>query len=124
MAKRGGFPGGMPGNMANIMKQAQKMQKQMEEAQKNLEEQEVTAAAGGGAVDIGSEHKFHNFSVPFFFYVLWCEFFAAFLFIGGKAQREPVHICEPCARPLHKLYYGISKSAIRAMCGAQRHILG
>ena len=49
MAKRGGFPGGMPGNMANIMKQAQKMQKQMEEAQKNLEEQEVTAAAGGGA---------------------------------------------------------------------------
>lgn len=39
----------MPGNMANIMKQAQKMQKQMEEAQKNLEEQEVTAAAGGGA---------------------------------------------------------------------------
>ena len=45
MAKRGGFPGGMPGNMANIMKQAQKMQKQMEEAQKNLEEQEVTAAA-------------------------------------------------------------------------------
>ena len=69
MAKRGGFPGGMPGNMANIMKQAQKMQKQMEEAQKNLEEQEVTAAAGGGAVDIGSEHKFHNFSVPFFFYL-------------------------------------------------------
>ena len=52
MAKRGGFPGGMPGNMANIMKQAQKMQKQMEEAQKNLEEQEVTAAAGGGAVEV------------------------------------------------------------------------
>ena len=25
------------------------------------------SAAGGGAVDIGSEHKFHNFSVPFFF---------------------------------------------------------
>ena len=44
MAKRGGFPGGMPGNMANIMKQAQKMQKQMEEAQKNLEEQEVTVS--------------------------------------------------------------------------------
>ena len=53
MAQRGGFPGGgMPGNMANIMKQAQKMQKQMEEAQKNLEEQEVTAAAGGGAVEV------------------------------------------------------------------------
>ena len=54
MAKRGGFPGGMgmPGNMNNLMKQAQKMQKQMEEAQKNLEEQEVTAAAGGGAVEV------------------------------------------------------------------------
>jgi DNA-binding YbaB/EbfC family protein len=52
MAKRGGFPGGMPGNMNNIMKQAQRMQKQMEEAQKELEEQEVTAAAGGGAVEV------------------------------------------------------------------------
>lgn len=52
MAKRGGFPGGMPGNMNNLMKQAQKMQKQMEEAQKNLEEQEITAKAGGGAVEV------------------------------------------------------------------------
>ena len=52
MAKRGGFPGGMPGNMNNIMKQAQKMQRQMEEAQKALEEQEITAAAGGGAVEV------------------------------------------------------------------------
>lgn len=52
MAKRGGFPGGMPGNMNNLMKQAQKMQKQMEEAQKALEEQEVTATAGGGAVEV------------------------------------------------------------------------
>lgn len=52
MAKRGGFPGGMPGNMGNLMKQAQKMQKQMEEAQKALEEQEVTAKAGGGAVEV------------------------------------------------------------------------
>ena len=48
MAKRGGFPGGMPGNMNNLMKQAQRMQRQMEEAQKELEEKEVTAAAGGG----------------------------------------------------------------------------
>ena len=48
MAKRGGFPGGMPGNMGNLMKQAQKMQRQMEEASKELEEKEVTAAAGGG----------------------------------------------------------------------------
>ncbi|MFV0467265.1 MAG: YbaB/EbfC family nucleoid-associated protein [Lachnospiraceae bacterium] len=52
MAKRGGFPGGMPGNMNNLMKQAQKMQKQMEDAQKELEEKEVTATAGGGAVAV------------------------------------------------------------------------
>ncbi len=52
MAKRGGFPGGMPGNMNNLMKQAQKMQKQMEEANKQLEESQVTAAAGGGAVEV------------------------------------------------------------------------
>ena len=42
----------MPGNMNNLMKQAQKMQRQMEEAQQALEEKEVTAAAGGGAVEV------------------------------------------------------------------------
>ena len=52
MAKRGGFPGGMPGNMNNLMKQAHRMQRQMEEAQKELEEKEVEAAAGGGAVKV------------------------------------------------------------------------
>ena len=54
MAKRGGFPGGMgmPGNMNNLMKQAQRMQRQMEEAQKELEEKEVTITSGGGAVEI------------------------------------------------------------------------
>ena len=53
MAKRGGFPGGgMPGNMANLMKQAQKMQRQMEEASKEIEEKEITAAAGGGVVEV------------------------------------------------------------------------
>ena len=52
MAKRGGFPGGMPGNMNNLRKQAQRMQRQMEEAQKELEEKEVTATAGGGAVEV------------------------------------------------------------------------
>ncbi|MEG0963658.1 MAG: YbaB/EbfC family nucleoid-associated protein [Lachnospiraceae bacterium] len=52
MAKRGGFSGGMPGNMSNIMKQAQKMQKQMEEATKELEDKEITATAGGGAVEV------------------------------------------------------------------------
>ena len=34
------------------MKQAQRMQRQMEEAQKELEEKEVTATAGGGAVEV------------------------------------------------------------------------
>ena len=53
MAKgKGGFPGGMPGNMNNLMKQAQKMQRQMEEATKELEEKEVTASTGGGAVEV------------------------------------------------------------------------
>ena len=53
MARRGGFPGGgMPGNTANLMKQAQKMQRQMEESQKELEEKEFTAKAGGGAVEV------------------------------------------------------------------------
>ena len=42
----------MPGNMNNLMKQAQRMQRQMEEAQKELEEKEVTATAGGGAVEV------------------------------------------------------------------------
>ena len=52
MAKRGGFPGGMPGNMNNLMKQAQKMQRQMEEASKEIEEKDTTAAAGGGVVEV------------------------------------------------------------------------
>ena len=53
MAKRGGFPGGgMPGNMNNLMKQAQRMQLQMEESQKELEEKEFVAKAGGGAVEV------------------------------------------------------------------------
>ena len=52
MAKKGGFPGmGMPGNMNNLMKQAQRMQRQMEEANKQLEESEFTATAGGGVVE-------------------------------------------------------------------------
>lgn len=48
---RGGFPGGM-GNMNNMMKQVQKMQKKMAELQKELEEREVEASAGGGAVNV------------------------------------------------------------------------
>ncbi|MEG0806565.1 MAG: YbaB/EbfC family nucleoid-associated protein [Lachnospiraceae bacterium] len=52
MAKKGGFQGGMPGNMGNLMKQAQKMQRQMEETTKEMEDKEVTATAGGGAVEV------------------------------------------------------------------------
>ncbi len=52
MAKRGGFPGGMPGNMNNHMKQAQRIQREMEEEEKDVEEKEVTATAGGGAVEV------------------------------------------------------------------------
>ena len=52
MAKGGfrGMPGGM--NQAAMMKQAQKMQQKMLEAQKELEESEFTATAGGGAVEV------------------------------------------------------------------------
>ncbi|WP_077369365.1 YbaB/EbfC family nucleoid-associated protein [Anaerosalibacter sp. Marseille-P3206] len=46
MAK--GFPG--MGNMGGMMKQVQKMQKQMAELQAQLEEKEIEASAGGGAV--------------------------------------------------------------------------
>ena len=52
MARRGGFQGGMPGNMNNLMKQAQKMQRQMEVTQKEMEEKEYEATAGGGAVTV------------------------------------------------------------------------
>lgn len=50
MAK-GKFPG-KPGNMNNMLKQVQKMQKQMEEMQGELEQKEVDATAGGGAVTV------------------------------------------------------------------------
>lgn len=50
MAK--GYGGGMPTNMGNLLKQAQKMQKQMEEATAQLEEEKVTATAGGGVVEV------------------------------------------------------------------------
>jgi len=45
-----GMPGG--GNMNNMMKQVQKMQKQMEDVQGELEEREVEASSGGGAVNV------------------------------------------------------------------------
>ncbi|MCR2044284.1 YbaB/EbfC family nucleoid-associated protein [Anaerosalibacter massiliensis] len=45
---RGGFPG--MGNMGGMMKQVQKMQKEMATLQEKLEEKEIEASAGGGAV--------------------------------------------------------------------------
>jgi DNA-binding YbaB/EbfC family protein len=51
MSKGRRMPGGMPGgNMNNMMKQVQKMQKQMADMQGELEEREVEATAGGGAI--------------------------------------------------------------------------
>ena len=48
---RGGFRGGYGGmNQANVMKQAQKMQQDFLRMQKELEEKEFTAKAGGGMV--------------------------------------------------------------------------
>ncbi len=67
MAKRGGFRGGggMPGNMNNLMKQAQKMQRQMEEAQKQVEEMVVSAASGGGAVEVtvNGKHEMQSIKI-------------------------------------------------------------
>ena len=48
---RGGFRGGYGGmNQANMMKQAQKLQQDFLRMQKELEEKEFTAKAGGGMV--------------------------------------------------------------------------
>ena len=49
--KFGGFGGGMP-NMQNLMKQAQMMQEKVALAQEELENLELTASSGGGAVEI------------------------------------------------------------------------
>ena len=52
---RGGFPrgmGGMGGNMNNMIRQAQKMQEEMAKAQEALEQQELEASVGGGAVSV------------------------------------------------------------------------
>ncbi|MBS4535894.1 YbaB/EbfC family nucleoid-associated protein [Clostridium sp. D2Q-14] len=49
MAK-GGFKG--MGNMGGMMKQVQQMQKKMAKMQAELEEKEVEASAGGGAITV------------------------------------------------------------------------
>ena len=45
-----GYSSKGPGNMQSMIKQAQKMQEDMQALQAQLDEQEYTAAAGGGAV--------------------------------------------------------------------------
>ena len=45
----GGFGGG---NMQQIMKQAQAMQRKLQQAQEQLEEEEVTGTAAGGMVEV------------------------------------------------------------------------
>ena len=59
MAKKGGFGGKMPGgmNMNNLLKQAQKLQADMEKSQAELEEKEVEASVGGGAVIVKMNGK-------------------------------------------------------------------
>ena len=58
MAKgKGNYGGGMPSNMNSLLKQAQKMQREMEQAQKSLEDEVVSASAGGGAVEISVSGK-------------------------------------------------------------------
>ena len=51
--------GGGPGNMQAMLRQAQKMQEDMARVQAELEEQEYTAAAGGGAVSatVNGKHQ-------------------------------------------------------------------
>jgi DNA-binding YbaB/EbfC family protein len=56
MAK-GGFHGFGGGNIANLMKQAQKMQKDMAKLQEELQDREVEASAGGGAVTVIASGK-------------------------------------------------------------------
>lgn len=49
---KGGFGGGGGMNMQAMLKQAQKLKEQMDEAQKELEETEIEAEAGGGLVAV------------------------------------------------------------------------
>lgn len=57
MAKRGGFGGFGGGNRNNMMQQMKKLQRQMEETQKRVDETEVEATAGGGAVRVCANGK-------------------------------------------------------------------
>ncbi len=55
MAK--GFKPQMGGNMGNMMKQVQQMQKKMVEMQDELEQREVEATTGGGAIKVVATGK-------------------------------------------------------------------
>ena len=55
MAK--GFKPHMGGNMGNMMKQVQQMQKKMVEMQDELEQREVEATTGGGAIKVVATGK-------------------------------------------------------------------
>ncbi len=50
-------PMGGPGNMGNIMSQMQKLQEEMAKAESALEDEEVTASAGGGMVTVVATGK-------------------------------------------------------------------
>lgn len=54
-----GYSSKGPGNMQSMIKQAQKMQEDMQALQAQLDEQEYTAAAGGGAVSatVNGKHQ-------------------------------------------------------------------
>ncbi len=54
---RGNFPPMGGGNMQQLMRQAQKMQQDMARVQAELEEKEVSAASGGGAVTVVATGK-------------------------------------------------------------------
>ena len=56
MARRGANPFG-GGNMNNMMKQMQQMQKKLADAQKEIEESEVKATAGGGVIEVVANGK-------------------------------------------------------------------
>ena len=54
---------GMPGNMNNMLRQAQKMQQDMLKMQEEMEQQEIEATSGGGAVTVKVSGKKELLSV-------------------------------------------------------------
>ncbi len=58
MARFNGYPGmGGGNNMKNLLKQAQKMQTDMMKSQSEVEEKEIEATSGGGAVTVKIDGK-------------------------------------------------------------------